>query len=95
MARGQHLDFQHIARLRAFDPNGAGERVYTSAVDGEELRCIHARLHLCTAGVNAFNLHFVARADAQAGLERAVPNRVNRLGGKRAFHQDPFTLTVI
>ena len=46
-------------------------------------RGCHAGLHLAAAGVDALDLDFVAGLDAQARLERAVPDGVGGFGGER------------
>ena len=95
VAGGEHFDLEHIAGLRAVDPDGAGERVNAGAVDREKFGGGHAGVHLAAAGIDALDLDFVARLNAQARLERAVPDGVSGFGGERVFDHDSFTLTVI
>ena len=90
MARGEDFNFEHIAGLRAIDPDGAGEGVNAGAVDGEEFGDGHAGAHLAAAGIDALDLDFVAGLDVQARLQRAVPNGVSGFGCERVFHYDSF-----
>ena len=80
VAGGEHFDFEDVAGLRAFNPDGTGEGVNAGAVDLEKFRGRHAGMHLSAARVHALDLHLVAGLDAEARLEGAVPDGVSWLG---------------
>src|SRR5579863_2351755 len=95
MAGSEYVDLQHVAGLSSLDPNRSGERVHSSAVDIEVLRCSHARTNLAATGVDALESDFIPGGDAQSRSQRTVPDGVGWFSGKNVFGHDSATLTVI
>ncbi len=73
VARRHHIDLQHIAGLRTFNPDGPGQGMDAGSVDVEVLRSRHAWPHLAAARIYAFHLHFVSGLDAQPRLKSTDP----------------------
>src|ERR1700728_1021896 len=65
MPGGEDVDLQHVAGLRAFDPEWPGEGVNPGAIDAQIFCDGHPRLHLPATRVDALDLHFGTRLDAE------------------------------
>ena|ERR1700676_743900 len=80
MLRGKYIDLQYVARLCAFNPDGAGERMDAGSVDAEILCSRHARVNLPPAGIDTRYLDFIAGDNSQPRFNGAIPDGMRRLG---------------
>ena len=91
----EDVDLEDVAGLGAFDPDRPGECVNAGPVDAEEVLGGGARVNLAAAGVEALEVDGVARGDAQARRQSAVPDGVGGFGEKGVGGHGSCSLTVI
>jgi len=75
----KHIDLQYVARLGAFNRDGAGKRVNAGAVDGKKICQRRIGADLASAGVEAPHVDDVAGCEVEPRFEGVVPHRVGRL----------------
>jgi hypothetical protein len=75
----QELDLEHVARLRPLDVDRAADGVHVREVELRHVLDSGALVDLLVRGVANVQLHRFARLDLERGLDRVVPDIVERV----------------